>query len=531
MAKFFYTDGRATKGIDPWHSEGEMWKYNSNDPAGEIDELYSRVAAVYRAINFTADTLANMPFAIMKEGGDDIDTSDEYKNEVGFLPYPRALFRLMVQSLLITNSAYAFQESKGRQLLNLRYISPATITPKTDTNTGELLGFTRTLNTTRTDYPIKGDFCNIVYVFNLNWKNELLPDDNSPFKAMMNAAGIGYYADKYIRDFFERGGIKPTILTFDGVLDPTSMERVESVWTKVIRGYYKFLGKVFNGKFTPVVIGEGIEALKDEQVYNNALRNIAIAVGMPQDALLQTADSYATAQVHKSTWFSDTLTPLAMALAEPLNEQVFKRLGYRFEFRPDGAEPNMEEESNRINAANTLYGILSKANRKDSDKVAIEALGIDLPAWFKWEVDEVAEEQSQLGLEAQRLALTNPQPDQKKEEQKPPAKSVEPIAISLHALREMTNWQELAFRKLKRGQPMAFDWTPKDIPQEQAEAIKAKLDKAQTEDEIKAAFEIPGVSETPSPVYISDEIKLLADALNRAADAVTRTDIQGENNG
>ena len=73
MAKYIYTDGRETKAIDPWHSDGEMWKYNSNPPASEITELYSRVAAVYRALNFTADALSNMPFAITSTGGDEID--------------------------------------------------------------------------------------------------------------------------------------------------------------------------------------------------------------------------------------------------------------------------------------------------------------------------------------------------------------------------------------------------------------------------------------------------------------------------
>lgn len=514
MSKFFYTDGRETKGIDPWHSDGEMWKYNSNPPAGEMDELYARVAAVYRAVNFTADTLSNMPFAITSEaGGKEIDISDEYHNKVGFLPYPRQLLRLMTQSFLVTNRAYAFKETQGRTIKNLRYIAPATVAPKVDD--GGILGFTRTIGTTKTFYPIKNGVCNIVYAFQLNWKNELLPDDNSPFKAMMNAAGIGLYADKYIKDFFERGGIKPTILTFDGPLDQTSMERVESVWTKVIRGYYRFLGKVFNGKFTPVTIGEGIESLKDEKVYDNALRNIAIAVGMPLDALLQNASNYATAQVHKSTWFSDTLVPMAQALAEPINEQVFQPLGYRFEFRPEVADPDMEEERRRIDAAQVLHAILVQGRRMDADKVALETFGIDLPQWFTWEVEEEPklEETTDTEQEEPKYTPMGGGSGVNDDEDK---------GVTITALREMTNWQELAFRKLKRGQSLKFDWTPKDIPLQQAAAIKAKLDMAVTEDDIKAAFDV-------APVKQDDEIIILADALNKAASAVIMT--QGEKNG
>jgi hypothetical protein len=456
-----------------------------------------------------------MPFAITTEAGKEIDISQDYQNEVGFFPYPRQLFRLMTQSMLVTNTAYAFKETKGRTVKNLRYIAPATIQAKTNRDDGTLEGFYRTINTTKTYYPIQNGLCNIVYAFQLNWKNELLPDDQSPFVAMMNAAGIGLYADRYIKDFFARGGIKPTMLTYDGVLDQTSMERVESVWTKIIMGIYRYRGKVFNGKFTPTVIGEGIESLKDETVYDNALRNIAIAIGMPLDALLQNAANFATAQVHKSTWFTDTLTPMAMSLAEPINEQVFKPLGYKFEFRPETADPDMEEERRRIDAANVLYTILMTENRKDADKVALETFGIDLPAWFTWEQKEEEDPEPEETTDTAPQAVGQVD-DEYEEEEK---------SLSVPAMREMVNWQELAFRKHKRGQSLAFDWEARDIPADVAEGIKSRLALASSEDEIKAAFEVQGdftptENITPAPVYDTDEIKMLADALNKAADAV-----------
>jgi hypothetical protein len=516
-------DGQSMKNIDPWHSDGAMWKYGSNAPEKIDDELYARVAAVYRAVNFTADALSNMPFAIVNAtSGDEVDTSEEYKNIVGFLPFPRQVLRLWVQSMIITNRAYGFQETKGSRVTNLRYIAPSTITPLTDKTDGSLTGFNRKINTKSDDYLINAKgFCNIFYAFNLNWKNELLPDDQSPFKAMMNAAGIGYYADTYIRNFFERGGIKPTILTFDGVMDQTSMERVEGVWTKIVTGYYRFLGKVFNGKFTPTVIGDGIDNLKDNQVYENSLRNIAIAIGMPQDALLQNADSYATAQVHKSTWFADTLTPMAQMLAEPMNDQIFKFLGYRWEFRPEVSAPNMEEKEKRLNSAKVLYDILTGGKRVDADKAALEALGVDLPQWFDWEQEEPEPVPPALAPGQQPPQPEPPSPDNEdmgggQARTEVPAKSV-PVPLSIAALRELNNWQELAFRKLKRGQPLVFEWEPKDISADMAAQVKARLDTATSEDEIKAAFDV-----VPDSTDLQDngEIKVLADAMNKLADSL-----------
>jgi hypothetical protein len=513
MAKITFMNGREMKTIDPWHSDGEMWKYSTEPPASEKKELYSRVAAVYRAVNFTASTLANMPFAVVK-GGTDIDTSDEWKNAVGFMPNPRHLLRMWTQSLLMTNKAFGFQETKGSRLLNLRYIAPSTITKMKTDETGALAGFERTIGTTATYYPIEKGFCNIFYIFNLNWENELLPDDTTPFKAMMNAAGIGYYADLFIRDFFERGGIKPTILTFDGVMDKVSATEVESVWTKVIRGWYKYMGKVFNGKFTPITIGDGVESLQKQNIYDNALRNIAIAVGMPQDALLQNADSYATAQVHKSTWFTDTLTPMAYSMQEPLNNQIFERLGYRFEFRPEGAEPSMEEESQRVAGAKTLYQILSDARRVDADKAAIEAFGIDMPLWFTWEEKEPEPIPPQ---------LTGQQPagnvdDMEDVDYEPYEEPINMRSVfNVNQLREMKTWQDIAYRKLKRGNSLVFDWTPKDISAEVAAQIKARLDVATTEAEIKAAFEVDPPS-MPVVETNDNEIKALAEAINKLAE-------------
>jgi hypothetical protein len=102
-------------------------------------------------------------------------------------------------------------------------------------------------------------------------------------------------------------------------------------------------------------------------------------------------------------------------------------------------------------------------------------------------------------------------------------------SLSVPAVREMVNWQELAFRKLKQGKPLKFEWEARDIPADVAVGIKAKLDAAEerrlsenaatSEDDIKAAFEI-GTVIPAETVTIDNEIKLLAEALNKAAEAV-----------
>ena len=69
------------------------------------DELYSRVAAVFRAIQLNANALSGLPFVLLKDNGDIYDTSEEWQNKVGFMPSPRELIRLWRISLAMTNSS------------------------------------------------------------------------------------------------------------------------------------------------------------------------------------------------------------------------------------------------------------------------------------------------------------------------------------------------------------------------------------------------------------------------------------------
>lgn len=503
MVKTFYTNGGAIKNIDFPQYPDSAWNFTSGAPeTKDNNELYERVAAVFRAANMGAEALASLPFALVDKRGEDFDISDDWQNKVGFLPNPRELFRLWRLSLFMTNSAYGFMESGGGKNL-LRYINPITITPIVNASVG-LTGFKRTLGTTVTEYSLAEK--RILYLWRQDHTTELLPARGTEFRASMAAAGVLFYADYFTESFFSRGGIKPTMLSVKGVANVQDREKIENIWDKITRGMYKYLGKVFNADaVTATVIGEGIDNLKDSALHEEKLADIAMAAGMPLSLLLANSANYATAQTEYITWFRDSVTPWANFMADQVNDQLFSPMGLKLEFRPEMSDPGQEDEVQRADA----FSKYVTSGVKPS--IAAQIVGVELPNGIEYE-----------DLDPDIVDESDPSTDTM--EDNVPEPVVEPVSMpakfvpSIEQLRELDLWQTFAFRKLKRGESLIFPFTAKTLPDEIADTIRVRLEQANGADEIKAAFEITDLPDIKSMPDIQDqELIELIEVLNRVA--------------
>ena len=495
----YFTDGKTLKGIDLPQYPDSAWNWITGAPEDTKDEeLYSRVAAVYRVANLSAEAIANVPFAVLK-GETEYDTSDDWQNKVGFLPNIRELLRLWRLSLFMTNSAYGFMEG-NRVSKNLRYVVPSTITPQIDKWEG-LTGFKRRIGTETTEYSLKDN--RIFWMWRLDHTTELLPSKNSEFRALMAAAGVLYYADYYVQNFFQRGGIRPALLQVAGVPTREEREKIESVWDKIIHGWSKYLGKVISANEMDVkVIGDGIDALSNSQIHNEKLADVAMAAGMPLSIILANSANYATAQTEYIVWFRDSVIPWANFMQDEINDKLFNPLGLRFEFRPEMSDKGQEEEAKRAGA----YRAYVASGMKPS--IAAQVVGIDLPADIEYEdLDDV---------------FVPPAPQPVNETEIPIEKAEEPEAeieksvtlLTIDQLRELEHWQDLAFRKLKQGKSLAFPWVSKTLPEEVASVIRDRLPGCKTTAEIERAFDL-NMPDTPD-----HQLRELADALNKAVEAV-----------
>lgn len=493
--QLFYVNGKQLKNITLPQYPDAAWDFITEPPDPANEDYYSSVAAVYRAANLTAGALANLPFALVNDkSGEDYDVSDAWENKVGFMPSPRELIRLWRLSLFMNNSAYGFMEG-NRVISQLRYIVPSTIKPVVDNKLG-LTGFKRTIGTTTTTYSLKER--RIFYIWRLDHTTELLPSDHTEFKALMAAAGVLYYADYFTQNFFQRGGIKPTMLMVKGVPSREDREKIETIWDKVVHGWYKYLGKVFNAEaIEPHVIGEGIDNLKDSDLHQEKLSDISIAAGIPLSLLLSNSANYATAQTEYVSWYRDSIIPWADFMADIMTDQLFKLLGLRFEFRPEMTDPGQEDEVSRAQA------YASYVNTGMLPSVAAQILGIELPPDMEYEdLDPDEEEEPEETTDnPQNVVLVEPTTDETPEEE---AKSLAMRWVpTITQLREMELWQDIAFRKMRRGDNMDFPFELRALPENIGAQIQAKLRVAKVEGDILSAFEI---SEAPElvPVAVSE---------------------------
>ena len=504
MPETFLVTGNTIKNITLPQYPDDAWDWISKAPDTEFDELYASVAAVYRVANMTADTVANMPFNILNKVGDIVDDSRDWQNKVGFMPNPRNLLRLWRLSLFMTNSAYGFMEG-NRINRHLRYIVPSTIEPEVNNRDG-LVGFYRKIGNKRTFYSL--DDNRIFYMWKLDHTTELLPSEHSEFKAAMAAAGIIYYSDFFIRNFFERGGIKPTMLMVKGVPDKETREKIESVWDRVVRGGSKFLGKIFNAEaIEPKVIGDGIDNLKDNQLHAAKIEDIAIATGIPLSLLKANSANFATAEVERMTWFRDKVIPDVHFMEDVMNEQLFRPMGYHIEFKPEMTNMGTEEERERAGAFSALVASNVKPSR------AAQILGYDLPDDMEYsDLDDdflfmLNEKAKASQSDAPSIGVPKPPRDRVPAESAPKS---EPTYLTIDQLRELELWQSFAFRKLKRGESLDFPFVCKSLPEHVATGIREQLPACRTKADIERAFQMTGKDDDP--------LKELADALNKAAE-------------
>jgi hypothetical protein len=474
----------------------ESWTWLSGKPDEARADFYAKVAAVFAAINLVAEATASMPFALVDtRTGEDYDTSGKWENKVGFMPYPRDLFRLIRQSITMTNTAYLFMETDGRRKKNLRYIVPSSVTPNWSGGTAQmgytdagLKSFTRRAGNGTRDYPVPGP---IVYIWNRDYSTELMPSENTEYRAMENAAGLLYSVDFWVRNYFEKGGVKPTLVAIKGQISEQTKKDVETAWTKFVTGINKLRAKIINTEALDVKpFGDGIGDLKNTQVYRSALENICIALHMPISMLLSNAANFATAQNDSRMFFQYKIIPSCNMIADGLNEQVFLPLGLRLDFRPEQTDAGTEDEVQRAGAYAQYVG----AGMKPS--VAAQVVGIELPPGMEY--DELNPQQPSEPPQAAPAQKAEPEP------QIITAK----FTPSIEHIREMKVWQDIAFRKHKRGDGLAFDFELRSLPEWVGAEIRARLAHAADIDDIRAAFDVEKLGETTTdaPEYKSAPI-------------------------
>jgi phage portal protein BeeE len=278
MPKTYIFDGKSASLL--WDEDTTAWSYFTNAPEGNKPNYYGCIPTIYRAVQMVANDVGNMPF-IVKRGDEVVDSSAAYENTLGFLPNPRKLFSVMSMSIDLTGSAYGLKVlNPAKYVAQIKYCAASTITPEFNKQTGALEKFTRTINETQgKDYKPE----EMLYWWLSDPLVEIGPPRSWPLKVALNAAGVLHNMDTFVIGYFERGMVRPTIISVDGNPPEAERERIEKWFDTFMSGVRNaFRQKVFKaGAVHAQQIGDGLDQLENVELTADKWQDIAHAFGIP----------------------------------------------------------------------------------------------------------------------------------------------------------------------------------------------------------------------------------------------------------
>jgi len=468
------------------------WTYITGQPQDEkdIQTYYKAIPWLFRGVDIRADAVASMPFSIYR-GETEIDNSEDYQNVVKFLPNPGGLFGLLEAALVIWNYAYAFKLRNEFMTKGLRYLLPSSIRPKIDTDGA--ISFTRRVGNKDTAYTVD----DIIYFWGRDPFVEIGPPQASPAQAAAAAAGVLWNTDQFAAAFFARGAIKATLLTTTNIL-PAERERLKSWWQRMFQRGVKgsWQTDIVNADTVkPVVVGEGLESLENTNLTESKRIDIAAALGIPYSVLFSNASNRATAEQDDMHLYTKTVIPECEFIAEVLNDQVFKPLGYKFMFNPQALDLFQASENER---AASLEKLIAALEKPEEFLLAADILGYDLDPEVHKRIEAMIAEKAKRAAEIQaNMDNAKPQADNMYIERGYEESEDELVVPDRRLLKQpppnrrsidLGKWEGKSLKLVKRGKPAACAFESDHIDPVTIAAVGAQLEDAQTEADVKAIF-------------------------------------------
>jgi hypothetical protein len=507
------TDGTKSIALEQYPDSAWKWLSGKPDSADETSpkRYFRAVPWLYRGVTLRADAVASMPFSILR-GETEVDTSDDYQNKVGFLPNPQALLWLVEAALTLEPQAYVFSDNVGKLRKRLRYILPDSVTPQIDPVAG-VTSLERYVNGVPRQFKPGTD---IIYFWRQDPYTEIGPGDSSPGKAALAASGVIANIDMFVAGFFKRGAVKVTLFQAEG-MSQDDANKFETWWKNFVAGITNaFRTKVLNSKaMTPIVVGEGIDGLKDAGLTQQKREDISTAMGIPHSLLFSNATNFATAQQDDLHFYSKTIVPECEFIAGVLNEQVFTPLGLRLEFRPETLDAFQTDEHERSGALQQLTSAGVPL------LMAMDILGFELTDDQRAELEKAAAEKEQRAEEMAEQLSQQPQPDEQPQPGQEPDEGEQ-------MRQELRRWERKALKRLKEGRSPNVEFDSDVLSAEAMELVSSRLANIEREsptpEKVKAVF--ASISPGDNPIAHSDSYDKLADAILDATKALREADAQ-----
>lgn len=441
----------------------EAWRdLTGAEPATPTARQWETVGWLHRCINIRANGLVRVPYSLTGRGGEEIWRSTDktpLPQPIGWLRDLPFLFSLTETALCLVGESFWMKEKNRVRIVNLRWLAPQTMTPIWDEEKG-LTAFERRIGGQKRD--LQRD--EIVYFALPNPLHETKPGP-APAMAAAAAAGVLYNIDAFASAFFERGAIKATLLTVEGNPPKAEVEKLEAWWKRFFSGNKNaYQSAAVRAGVTPVVVGEGLESLANQALTTEKRQDIATALGIPHSLVFSDAANYATAEQDELNFLNYTILPSARMIENAVNRQLLEPMGYGMRFHFENMDAFQVDETQR---ASSLYQLRQAGMPMET---ALAVLGYEIPEG--------------LPIEEEAPELPEPTPPAAQQDEAP-AESEDEDEVKA----DLGRWKRKALKALAAGKSADVAFESEHIPAEQAELIGWALGQAETEQEVKAAFE------------------------------------------
>lgn len=365
-----YVLGSSTKGLSLKYWEAWVDALNNDEsgqPPMDIRAAYSKESWYRRCVDILANTLAGMPWEIVRNASVVLQSGEPPEGEWEWFDPDDYLYRTGA-SMATAGAAYWQKQGNLNDDMayrntaaidGLHYYNPLTIKPhyKDDEygpdDHGNFQYFKRNIG--KREFYI--DRRAVLHTFQPDPFTEQGPGVSDGQAAKMQAQ-ILHDLGTFTSDQLRSGLPKKVVFVADKDARQPSEDQLKK-WQRWIQRH--LLGssgtppEVMQGLDTKE-IGSDLADLHSEAITKDAREAIASAFGIPHSLIMSNAANFATAQADQLNFYLTKIIPQSRIVAAALNRQLFTPLGLRFQFRPERLEVMQAYELEKAQGLVALTG-------------------------------------------------------------------------------------------------------------------------------------------------------------------------------
>lgn len=412
----------------------------AGDHIENAQQAFEHVPLIYRAVKLRCDSLTAVPVYIRNKAGDEV-------------PWPFAtpladLIWKTEAALLGAGKAIIIRLDNRVRTLDLQWVNPFTVTVN---YTNGVLTFQQGSQVWNADQ--------VIYIKEFSYSDDLT-SGVSAIDAAMEDAALLRFQTRFASYFFEHGAMPIVLVNADGIIDDDERGRIQSYFSRLASGVGNaFRTLVTRTKLNTNVVSQNIDKMAMPQLYEQAVKNISHAFGLPVNTL-KGDDNFASSESHNFQYWEQTVKPRARLIADAFNRQLLQRMKLEMEFAFDEMSLYQEDEEQRAGA----YSTYVSAGMKPS--IAAQLMGLDLPQGITPEMLDPEPEP-----EPEPVVVQQPEPERSLFEE------------------DMEKYMRKALKRVKDGREPDCAFESENIPPLFMDEIRAALKLCHDAEEVRAVFE------------------------------------------